>query len=283
MLFPLFKRQVIRGFQAHIDAGLRGATDYVAPVGTPIYSPFYGTIYRFQEAKGGNWIGIKRNDGLRFEFAHLSDYILKDGAKCIPGQEIALSGNTGTETTGPHVHHQIIDQNNNRIDPEQFYTPTNIPLIAVSGLIPYLQEFQSYLLSYSAGMLTCSWDIIQYPLSVGMGMLTQEEAYQIVDKLADPKYLPYRYIFLFYNGNISSSFLATYYYPAKNNCISTIPNSSPARSTAFEFSHQLQTFYNSNRGQLPPIQVVDSNFPTDDLIISKYRSIEPFTDILLRK
>ncbi len=281
MLFPLEKRTLIRGFQDHLNDDLKGATDYEAPIGTKIYSPFYGRIYHFQEDKGGKWIGIEREDGAKFEFAHLSAYKMPEGSFCKPNDLIALSGNSGTVTTGPHVHHQII-KDGERIDPELFYTPKNIPVIAVNGTIPLLKEFQDELLNYSAGMFTISWDIIEHPLHVGQGMLTQTEAYEIAKQLYNDKYKPYRYLFMCYQGNPLSAFLASYFNPAQNNCITTAPLPTDGRSLVFEFSHLLQMFYNENRGTLPPIQIVDSNFPTDALIISKYRSVLPYTDILLK-
>jgi len=281
MLFPLFKRQFIRGFQDHIQAGLGGAADYEAEIGTPIISPFHGSIYHFQEEKGGNWIGIKRDDGLRFEFAHLSKYVLDDKARCSPGETIALTGNSGSETTGPHLHHQIID-NGERIDPEDFYFAQSLPIVAVNGSIPQLKAMQDEVLKYSQGMLTINWNIIDYPLYVGQGMLTQTEAYDLSKRLYDQRYAPYRYIFMFYHGNPLATFTASFWNPSQRNCITTIPLTFGARPLAFEMSHQIQYWYNENRGSNPFVQIIDSNFPSDDLIVSKYRSVLPYSDILLK-
>lgn len=275
MQFPIYKRKLIRGFNEHINSNLGGAADYTAPIGTPIYSPFYGTIYQFHEEKGGTWIGIKREDGMRFEFAHLSKYAVVNGAKVVPGQLIAISGNSGTETTGPHVHHQIINAKGERIDPEHYYFATNIPLIAVNGTIDYMHKVQDKLLEYSAGMLTCSWDIIQHPIAVQHGLLTQAEAYALADILNNPAYLPYRYILMFYQGNLTSTMLATYYYPKLDQSISTIPGQPDPRLVVFELGHQLAGYLNENTTQIPPIPYLDTNYPTDSVIIEKLRLAEP--------
>ncbi|PTE82951.1 M23 family peptidase, partial [Staphylococcus epidermidis] len=37
-------------------------------------------------------------------YMHLNDYKVKEGDTVKPGQVIALSGNTGKQTTGPHLH-----------------------------------------------------------------------------------------------------------------------------------------------------------------------------------
>ena len=39
-------------------------------------------------------------------YMHLNDYKVKEGDAVKPGQVIALSGNTGKQTTGPHLHFQ---------------------------------------------------------------------------------------------------------------------------------------------------------------------------------
>ncbi len=282
MLFPLLQRKLIRGCKEHVAAKLSCAADYISDVGTPIYAPCSGTIYHFQEKKGGLWIGIRRDDGMHFEFAHLSKRLLPQGKFCTVGDQIALSGNTGTETTNPHLHHQII-HNGGRIDPEVFYSPRNIPIVCINGSTTFLQEVQREILTHSQGMLTISWDIVKFPISIKEGMLTQDMAYNLSKSLYDPALLPFRYILLFYQGNATSTFLATFYNPAQENCLSTIPFHSSARLVAFEFAHQVQKFYNTHRGDLPYVEIEDNNYPTNDLIVRKFRSILPYDDILLIK
>ena len=42
------------------------------------------------------------------------------------GQQIGVTGNTGTVTTGPHLHVQIFDAIGRRVDPEEYFAmPTN--------------------------------------------------------------------------------------------------------------------------------------------------------------
>ena len=109
----------MRGAQAHIDAGLLAGADYEAFF-DPLYAPWDGVVLQFREAGGGFWIRVTRTDGYRQEFAHLSEYKVENGVPVVCGQRIATTGNTGTITTGPHLHRQIFDPAGNRVDPEKF-------------------------------------------------------------------------------------------------------------------------------------------------------------------
>lgn len=107
-MFPLVKRQLIRGYQAHIKAGLGGAADYEANY-VPLYAPFNGKIETYWEKTGGNWTRLIGDNGDKIEMAHLSHYLVKSG-KVSEGQLIAITGNSGSITTRPHKHIQIINK-----------------------------------------------------------------------------------------------------------------------------------------------------------------------------
>lgn len=281
MIFPLLKRKLILSYQGHIQQGRSGACDYKANY-EALYAPTDGKLIKFDDKGGGQWLRLTLENGDRVEFAHLSERPILGKVK--EGQQIGVTGNTGQTTSGPHLHLQVFNKQGKRVDPESYFFPINIPVIGMNLTISQMQDFQEELLRYSAGMLTCTWDLINYPLSIPSGLLTQDNAYEIVDKLEDAKYNPYRYIFISYLGNPTSTFLVTYYYPKYNNCISTLPNGGDARGMVFEFAHQIQTFYNANRGSLSHVEVIDSNFPTDELIMAKLRSVSPFyKSILLKK
>lgn len=120
MIFPLKKRTLIRGAAAHIRAGLGAGADYVASTGTNLYASSDGVIERtYYGTEGGNWLWLKVGDK-SVQFAHLSDYRVNQGQSVKEGQLIALTGNTGKITTGPHLHVQII-QGSKRLDPEAYF------------------------------------------------------------------------------------------------------------------------------------------------------------------
>lgn len=117
IMFPLKQRKLIRGCQAHINAGLGCGIDWVA-VYVDLFSPFDGVIETFYGKQGGNWIRLIRPNGDRIEFAHLSKYIIKSGS-VKAGQLIAVTGNTGSITTNPHLHCQIF-RDGKRLDPDRY-------------------------------------------------------------------------------------------------------------------------------------------------------------------
>lgn len=97
--------------------------DLMTPAWTPLYAPFNGTSTSNGFTEGGNVIDYRAN-GLVFRFMHLAK-ITKTGA-CNEGDLIGYTGNSGTLTTGAHLHVDIsrgsvqVNNINNFIDPETF-------------------------------------------------------------------------------------------------------------------------------------------------------------------
>ena len=127
-MFPLLNRKIIRGCEAHIEAGLGCATDYVADH-VPLYSPFDGMAGAWggEDFQGGNWLNLVRSNGDVIQLAHLSKY--KAGGVVAEGDLLAITGNTGTITSGPHLHIQIKDKDGNRLDPETYNWQTNLIMV----------------------------------------------------------------------------------------------------------------------------------------------------------
>ena len=117
MIFPLKKRRLTLDASGHLKQGRGVATDYIASY-EDLYAPYDGVVSNFQEVQGGNWIKLTRPNGDKIEFAHLSKYIKQAPVKA--GDLIAITGNTGQITTGPHLHVQIF-VNGQRVDPEKYF------------------------------------------------------------------------------------------------------------------------------------------------------------------
>lgn len=96
---------------------LHNGTDIAVPVGTPVKSPWRGTVYSiYTNSSGGLQMIIDHPNGYRTGYAHLSATGVTEGQKVKRGQVIAKSGNTGN-STGPHLHFTL-RRNGNLIDPE---------------------------------------------------------------------------------------------------------------------------------------------------------------------
>lgn len=108
-------------FQSHLDRGSAGGIDYAVGVGRPIYAPTKGRVFNRSTTGGGNIARFYHIDdngaesGWYDEFLHLSSFG-PNGAIFNPGEDIgARSGNSGTQTTGPHVHWHLCTAQGNRV------------------------------------------------------------------------------------------------------------------------------------------------------------------------
>lgn len=90
----------------HQARGVGPATDYEAPWGSPVHAPFKGTAESYWTDEGGWGIRIVRSDGAYTFYAqHLAE---KPASGLVNWQAVvAKSGNTGSATTGPHVHSYV--------------------------------------------------------------------------------------------------------------------------------------------------------------------------------
>jgi len=136
IIFPLDNRQVVRGCSAHKAAGLGCGVDYVANY-VPLYAPVSGLVYWFGNAhnEGGYWIGVQDEQGRKWEMAHTSERIVEPGKFVVAGQRIGTTGNSGTITTGPHLHLQVIQGYPHRIDPEPLLANAPFPMAFDTSII----------------------------------------------------------------------------------------------------------------------------------------------------
>ena len=119
----------------HWSTGRHTGIDFACPVGTPVYAvqdgtvcpggwgKAYGTQILIDQLAIGS--GESRIPGGWAIYAHLSKVFVKPGEKVKKGDKIGLSGNTGTNTTGAHLHYEV--RNKQRwtggkdVDPMPFY------------------------------------------------------------------------------------------------------------------------------------------------------------------
>ncbi len=101
------------GYRIHPVHGgkrLHRGTDFAAPVGTRVYASAEGEVVTAGPNRcAGNMIRIQHEEGRRTHYFHLSAFSdgVQPGVRVRQGQVIGLVGNTGTCTTGPHLHYEV--------------------------------------------------------------------------------------------------------------------------------------------------------------------------------
>lgn len=121
MIAPV-RGRIISKFGEEREKGTHMGIDIAVPVGTPIQAPAAGKVIDvYKKPAGGNQVLIKHTNGYTTGYAHLKAAIVKKGASVSKGEIIGLSGNTGTSTTGPHLHFTLRDPKGRYVDPSRYF------------------------------------------------------------------------------------------------------------------------------------------------------------------
>ncbi len=106
---------------ADFDYGIKHfGTDIAVPSKSPVKSVANGTVV-FAEwtLQTGYVVIIEHSFGLTSIYKHNESGLVSQGEKVESGQVIALSGNTGELSTGPHLHFELW-RDGNPVDPEDY-------------------------------------------------------------------------------------------------------------------------------------------------------------------
>ncbi|MCC8023531.1 MAG: M23 family metallopeptidase [Clostridiales bacterium] len=99
------------GLRTHPITGensLHTGTDFGVDEGTRVAATAGGVVEDAgYHEKYGYYILMKHSDNYHSYYAHCSELLVEPGTVIRQGEIIALSGNTGTYTTGPHLHFEI--------------------------------------------------------------------------------------------------------------------------------------------------------------------------------
>lgn len=96
--------------------------DVLAPKNTPIKTIKEGNIiHAGWNMQTGNTIGIQHPDNIVSFYKHNSVLLKKEGEYVNAGEVIAIIGNTGTLSDGPHLHFELW-QNGIPLNPEDYIT-----------------------------------------------------------------------------------------------------------------------------------------------------------------
>lgn len=91
--------------------------DIAVPIGTEIYSVANGTVIAANySSSAGNMVRIKTEGGWEITFMHMDSISVHSGQQVRRGELLGYTGNTGN-STGPHLHIQVHDNEGNRINP----------------------------------------------------------------------------------------------------------------------------------------------------------------------
>ncbi len=94
--------------------------DITAPSGSVVKAVLDGTVISAQwNEETGNSIQIQHSGDIVSIYRHNEKLLKKTGDKVTAGTPIALLGNTGTTTTGPHLHFELW-HNGQSIDPTSY-------------------------------------------------------------------------------------------------------------------------------------------------------------------
>ncbi len=116
------------GMRKHPISGfnkMHKGLDFAAPLGTPIYAGGNGVVeYIGRNGGYGKYIRLRHNNGYKTAYAHLSSYKkgISKGVRVDQGEIIGYVGSTGN-STGPHLHYEIIFQNKH-INPLKLKLPS---------------------------------------------------------------------------------------------------------------------------------------------------------------
>ena len=104
---------------------LHKGVDFAAPKGTPVFAGGNGIIeYASTNGGYGKYIRIRHNNEYKTAYAHLSSFKkgISKGKRVNQGEIIAYVGSTGN-STGPHLHYEILYQNK-QINPLKMKLPS---------------------------------------------------------------------------------------------------------------------------------------------------------------
>lgn len=82
--------------------------DLITDMGTKVYAPGGGRV-EFVGYRGGLGLVVEIDHGYGYQtiYGHLSEAKVTEGQKVERGDIIALTGNSGELTTGPHLHYEV--------------------------------------------------------------------------------------------------------------------------------------------------------------------------------
>lgn len=164
--------------------------DYAAGKGTTVYAPVSGKVTQsYYSASVGHTIEIAGDDGRLHRLLHLNTRGVGVGARVREGQAIATSGNTGSNSTGYHLHWDVRKGGttynasfSNYVDPETLLAQQNAPKPASGRVIHLDKGTTSTVFRRDNGQKAGT-------------IYAKDDSYNYQDRGQDPKFPNRRYIY----------------------------------------------------------------------------------------
>jgi peptidoglycan hydrolase-like protein with peptidoglycan-binding domain len=120
--------RITGSFAAHVARGsVNPGVDYGAASGSPVYSPEAGVVAATAWSNSvGWWVTIFFDNGWSADLLHNTRITVSAGQRVARGQQVAVSGGTGSSATGPHIHWSLRPNhttglvNRGNVDGEQY-------------------------------------------------------------------------------------------------------------------------------------------------------------------
>jgi murein DD-endopeptidase MepM/ murein hydrolase activator NlpD len=125
LIRPVKTTAINDDFAAHIKRGAATpGLDYNCAVGESVWASDRGIVVSASNnpnSGAGKHVVIRHRDGSQTIYYHLSKVFVGNGSRVKQREEIGKTGNTGTQTTGPHLHYAIKDKSGKFLDPEKVF------------------------------------------------------------------------------------------------------------------------------------------------------------------
>ena len=172
LMAPCKGNRITGAFMEPRSGHAHGGVDWGLPVGSPVYAVDSGTVISAGwHGAFGLLVRIRHSDGAVAYYGHLSKLHVQADEAVLPGELIALSGNTG-RSTGPHLHFEVRDAAG-PIDPLKYLGGEILPAGAVrEAAVRSRSEWQDWLerSAYSFGVFCGElWRRLDSPAAAGGG------------------------------------------------------------------------------------------------------------------
>lgn len=125
LIRPVKTTQVNDDFAAHVKRGAyTPGLDYNCAVGETVWAAERGIVVLASNnpnSGAGKHVVIKHRDGSQTFYYHLSVVSVGNGTRVKQHESIGKTGNTGTQTTGPHLHFALKDKRGKFHDPAKVF------------------------------------------------------------------------------------------------------------------------------------------------------------------